>query len=393
MSLAALGMTWDLGAGTLRHGNIAIVFSVSCSCCTHPLIRIEGEPMSQPDAAKNTAGQQPDPVQHLMQFASGYVPSAVLWVIAELNIADLLKNGPRPVSELAKETRTNEDALYRSLRLLAMVGIFAETQPRHFILTPAADLLRTDVKGSMRDMVVWVGDPMHFRVASEWLHSVKTGQPTIEHMVGKPAFDYFAEEPIEFDRFHRAMTTMSAMAIHAVLEVYDFSPFSAIVDVAGGHGFVLCEILRRNPKASGVLFDLPQVKAGGDQRIEQCGLGSRCRTASGDFFKSVPEGGDLYVMKNIIHDWDDDKAIPILRNCRKALEGKKHGRVVLLELVVPEGNVPHMSKILDIEMLFFPGGRERTEKQYAELFAKAGLSLTRIVPTKSPYSVIEAAVV
>lgn len=350
------------------------------------------------EAAKSTQNpQQSDPVQHLMQFASGYVPSAVLWVIAELNVADLLKNGPRPVSELAKETRSNEDALYRSLRLLAMVGIFAETQPRHFTLTPAADLLRTDVQGSMRDMIVWIADPMHLRVASDWLHSVKTGQPTIEHMVGKPAFEHFAEEPVEFDRFHRAMTTMSAMAVYPVLEAYDFSPYSNIVDVAGGHGFVLCEILRKYPKASGVLFDMQEVKEGGDQRIEQCGLGSRCRTASGDFFKSVPEGGDLYLMKNIIHDWDDDKALTILRNCRKALEGngsgqKKHGKVVLLELVVPEGNVPHMSKILDIEMLFFPGGRERTEKQYAELFAKAGLRLTRIVPTKSPYSVIEAEV-
>ena len=347
------------------------------------------------EAAANTSNhQQPDPVQHLMQFASGYVLSSVLWVIAELNIADLLKNGPRPVSELATETRTNEDALYRSLRLLAMVGIFEETHPRHFTLTPAAELLRPDVAGSMRDMVMWVGDPMHLRVASEWLHSVKTGQPTIEHMVGKPAFDYFAEQPIEFDRFHRAMTNMSAMAIQAVLAVYDFSAFSTIVDVAGGHGFVLCEILRKNPKANGILFDLEAVKAGGDQRIAQNGLSSRCRTASGDFFKSIPEGGDLYLMKNIIHDWDDDKALPILRNCRKALEsgGKKNGKVVLLELVMPEGNAPHLAKILDIEMLFFPGGRERTEKQYAELFAKAGLRLTRIVPTKSPYSVIEAEV-
>ena len=347
------------------------------------------------EAAKSTQNQQPDPTQHLLQFASGYVPSAVLWAIAELNIADLLKNGPRPVSELARETRSNEDALYRSLRLLAMVGIFAETQPRDFTLTPAAELLRTDVKGSLRDMVVWIADPMHLRVASEWLHSVKTGQPTIEHTFGKPAFDYFAEVPVEFDRFHRAMTTMSAMAIYPVLEVYDFSAYSNIVDVAGGHGFVLCEILRKYPKAIGVLFDMQEVKEGGDQRINDCGLSSRCRTASGDFFKSVPEGGDLYLMKNIIHDWDDDKALIILRNCRKALEAgsaKKNGKVVLLELVVPEGNTPHMSKILDIEMLFFPGGRERTEKQYAELFAKTGLRLTRIVPTKSPYSVIEAEV-
>jgi hypothetical protein len=222
----------------------------------------------------NPHSQQPDPAQHLMQFAAGYVPSAVLWVIAELNIADLLKNGPRPVSELAQATRTNEDALYRSLRLLAMVGIFAETQPRHFTLSPSAELLCTDAKGSLRDSVIWIADPMHLRVASEWLHSVKTGEPTIEHMMGKPAFDYFAEEPIEFGRFHRAMTAMSAMAIYPVLEAYDFSPFSNIVDVAGGHGFVLCEILRKYPKANGVLFDVAEVKKGGDERIEQCKLGS-----------------------------------------------------------------------------------------------------------------------
>ncbi|HEY1800111.1 MAG TPA: methyltransferase [Terriglobales bacterium] len=338
------------------------------------------------------APQQPDPMQHLMQFASGYVVSSVLWVAAELNIADLLKDGPRPVSELATATQSNEDALYRALRLLAMVGIFAETQPRHFALTPPSELLRTDVKGSMRDMAIWIADPMHFRIAGELLHSVKTGETTIEHVTGKGSFEVFANDPVEFDRFHRAMTTMSAMAIYPVLEVYDFSAFSTIVDIAGGHGFVLCEILRKYPKLNGVLFDLADVTKGADQRIAQLGLNSRCRTASGDFFKSVPEGGDLYLMKNIIHDWDDDKAQAILRNCARALQGKPNGRVVLIELVVPPGGAPHFSKIVDIEMLYFTGGRERTEQEYAELFSKSGLRLTRVIPTKAPYSVIEAEV-
>jgi hypothetical protein len=244
----------------------------------------------------------------------------------------------------------------------------------------------------MRDMVVWIADPMHFRMSSEWLHTVKTGQPTVEHVTGKPAFEYFSGEPVEFDRFHRAMTTMSAMAIYLVLEVYDFSPYSTVVDVAGGHGFVLCEILRKYPTCQGLLFDMEDVTKGAAERIAKLGLQERCRTASGDFFQSVPEGGDLYLMKNIIHDWDDDKAQIILRNCVRALNGKSNGKVVLLELVVPPGNTPHMSKILDIEMLVFPGGRERTEQQYAELFAKCGLRLTRVIPTKSPYSVIEAEV-
>ncbi len=337
-----------------------------------------------------SAAAQPDPARQLFQFASGYVTASALWVAAELGIADLLKNGARPVAELAAQTRTDEGALYRTLRLLAMVGIFTETEPRHFKLTPAAELLRSDAPNSMRDAVVWIADPMHLQVASHLLHSVKTGQPTIEHMTGKPAFEHFADEPVEFERFHRAMTTMSAMAIHAALEVYDFSPFSTIVDVAGGHGYVICEILRKHPKVKGILFDLEDVVVGGEHRICKLELEGRCRTVGGDFFKSIPAGGDLYLMKNIIHDWAEDKALTILRNCRDALQGNPNGRIALLELVVPPGNVPHMSKILDIEMLYFPGGRERTEDEYAELFAKTGFRMTRVVPTKSPYSVIEA---
>jgi hypothetical protein len=171
--------------------------------------------------AQNAAAQSapaPDPAQHLFQFATGYVISSALWVAAELGIADLLKNGPQAVAALAAKTKTNEDALYRALRLLAMVGIFAETETRHFALTPAAELLRSDAANSLRDAVVWIADPLHFQVGGDLLHSVKTGQPTVEHLTGKPAFEYFASQPVEFERFHRAMTTMSAMAIHAVLD-------------------------------------------------------------------------------------------------------------------------------------------------------------------------------
>jgi hypothetical protein len=335
---------------------------------------------------------QPDAVQQVFQFATGYVLSSALWVAAELGIADLLKNGPRPLAELAAQAKTNEGALYRTLRLLAMVGIFAETEPQHFILTPAAELLRSDAPNSLRDAVVWLADPLHFQVAGHLLHSVKTGQPTVEHLTGKPAFDHFADDPVEFDRFHRAMTTMSAMAIHAVMEVYDFSPFSTIVDVAGGHGYVICEILRQHPNLKGILFDLDGVVGDGEHRIRQLALDGRCRTVAGDFFNSVPDGADLYLMKNIIHDWAEDRALTILQNCHAALRGKPKGKLVLIEFVIPPGNVPHMSKIIDIEMLYFPGGRERTEEEYGELFAKAGFRLTRVVPTKSPYSVIEAEV-
>lgn len=343
---------------------------------------------------RRSAAQAPDPSQHILQFAAGYVPSSALWVAAELKIADLIGSGVKPVAELAKKTNTNEDALFRTLRLLAMVGIFAETKPRHFALTPAAELLRSDHPQSMRDTVVWLADPFHFRIAAELLHSVRTAQPTVEHVTGKPAFEYFASDPVEFDRFHLAMTNLSAMAVNAALEAYDFSGSNTIVDVGGGHGFAICSILKKYPQMHGVLFDLKDIVPGADKRICDEGLEKRCRTEHGDFFKAVPEGGDIYFMKHILHDWTDEQATTILRNCRRAFDnqGKRSGKIVLLEFVVPPGNEPHPSKIIDIEMLFFPGGRERMEQEWRDLFAGAGFKLTRIVPTKSPFSVIEAEV-
>jgi hypothetical protein len=328
-------------------------------------------------------------------MTTSYIPCAALWVAAELKLADLIA-GSKPVAELAHNTNTNEDALFRILRLLAMVGIFTETEPRHFALTPPAELLRSDHPQSMRDTVVFLGDPLHFNIAAELLHSVRTGEPTVEHLTGKPAFEYFATNQVEFDRFHRAMTNLSAIAVGAALEAYDFSNFGTIVDVGGGHGFAICSILQKYPHMQGVLFDMKDIVPGADKRIRELGLEKRCRTAYGDFFQSVPEGADVYFMKHILHDWTDEQATTILRNCRRAFdaspERKRPGKVVLLEFVVPPGNQPHPSKVIDIEMLFFPGGRERMEQEWRELFAGAGFHLTRIVPTQSPFSVIEAEV-
>jgi hypothetical protein len=199
----------------------------------------------------------------------------------------------------------------------------------------------------MRDFVIWIADPFHFNIAAELMHSVKTGEPTIEHFTGQKAFDYFPTNPVEFDRFHRAMTGMSAMAIAPILEIYDFSPFQTVVDVAGGHGFVICEILRRHPHLKGVLFDLEDVVGGAEHRICQLALDGRCRTVAGDFFHSVPEGGDLYVMKSIIHDWDDERALKILANCHRAMAGKPNAKLMLIEFVVPEGNAPHPARVKD----------------------------------------------
>jgi hypothetical protein len=342
------------------------------------------------DKRSTSPGPSIDPFQDLMKAASGYVVSSALWVAAELKIADLLTDGPQSISVLSRTSGANEDALYRLLRLLAMVGIFEEPEPGVFTLTPSGELLCSDRKDSQRNAVIWICDPFHLNVFADLMHSIRTGKPAIEKVTGKSIFDFFTSNPVENSRFNAAMTTISSGLMPAVLEAYDFSSFHTIVDIAGGHGYVICEILRRYPKLNGILFDLEHVVSGGEHRICKLALENRCRTAAGNFFESVPEGGDAYMMKYIIHDWDDEKAFTILRNCRNALKNKPGGKLILLEAVMPSGGEPHYSKILDLEMLVFPGGRERTEDEFRDLLSRAGFRLNRIVPTRSSLSVIEA---
>lgn len=341
---------------------------------------------AKPNASEST----PDPVQPLFQAAGGYIFSACLWVVNELKIADALANGPKSVAELAHGAGVKAEALARALRPLAMIGIFTETAPGVFALTSPAELLRTGIPESQHASIRWMCDPFHFQVNAELLHSVRTGQPAVEKLTGKSAFDTFAENAVENERFNAAMTNMSKTQVPAILEAYDFSEFHTIVDVAGGHGYLLCELLQKYPQAHGILFDLDRVLAGAQDRVAT--LESRCRVVAGDFFKEVPQGGDLYVMKMIIHDWDDAKAGAILKNCRKALAQKPNGKLLLFEMVLPQGDEPHMAKLLDVEMLLFPGGHERTPEQYRQLFAKSGLRLTRIIPTRSSMSIVEAQV-
>jgi hypothetical protein len=342
-------------------------------------------------SATSTAHQnRPDPVQQLFQAAGGYIFSSCLWVVNELKIADALATGPKSAAQLAQGVGVKAEPLARVLRPLAMMEIFTETAPGVFALTPAADLLRSGVPESQQDSIRWICDPFHFQVNAELLHSLRTGQPAVEKVTGKSAFDTFAENSVENERFNAAMTCMSKGQVPVILDAYDFSPYHTIVDVGGGHGYLLSEILQKYPQAEGILFDLDRVLAGAQDRIS--GFKSRCRTVAGDFFQGVPEGGDLYVMKMIIHDWDDEKAGTILNNCRKALGQKASGKLLLFEMVLPSANEPHMAKLLDVEMLLFPGGHERTPEQYRQLFSRSGLQLTRIIPTKSPMSIVEAQV-
>jgi hypothetical protein len=232
-------------------------------------------------------------------------------------------------------------------------------------------------------------DPFHFRVYAETLHSVTTGQPAAEKVTGMPVFEYFAREPRLSAVFNNAMTSWSVPTVAAALQAYDFGGIDVLVDVAGGHGHVLTAVLRQYPAMRGVLFDLGHVIAGAAPLIEAAGVRGRVETVAGDFFTAVPHG-DAYIMKNIIHDWDDDRALPILTNIWNAFEGRRDGRIILLEAVIPPGNQPDFGKLIDLEMLLMPGGRERTAEEFASLFERAGFELARIVPTESPLSVIEA---
>jgi O-methyltransferase domain len=343
----------------------------------------------QGSANEGTQPQGPQPAEQLFQMAFGFLTTAALGCVAELEIADKLKNGPKSVALLAAESGVKEEPLYRVLRALATAGVFEEQRPKTFALTPAADLLRRDAKGSMRNMMLFLATRIHFELSPEMMHSLKTGETVVEKVHNVSVFEYFEKDKITGEIFNNAMTDFSAVVIPAALEAYDFSYLNGktLIDIAGGHGKVLTEILVAYPEIRGKLFDLEHVVNGAKPRIESLGLTARCGVCSGDFFKEVPQA-DAYIMKHIIHDWDDAKATTILKNIHRA--SPADARVILLEGVIAPGNAPSLGKWLDLEMLLMPGGKERTEEEYGELFAGAGFRVTKFVPTKSPMFVIEA---
>jgi hypothetical protein len=344
-------------------------------------------------ASTNTTETTPQDkaAQQLFQLAMGYMGSAALQTAVRLRIADQLASGPRSVGDIARAVGANEDALNRILRALTVFGVFEEVDDRRFALTPAAEMLCSDKPG-FYPMALWITSPFHFRAYAELIHSARTGQPAVEQVVGMPAFEYLAKDRELSEIFNNAMTSFSAMVVPAALEAYDFSGIDTLVDVAGGHGMLLASILQKFPKTRGILADVDHVIAGAAPRLQALGVAERVETRVVDFFKAVPEGGDVYIMKHIIHDWDDDRASIILGNIRKALNRRPNGKVLLLEAVVAPRNEPDLAKMLDLEMMVMPGGRERTAAEFETLFTRSGFRMTRIVPTKSPLSVIEAVV-
>jgi hypothetical protein len=315
--------------------------------------------------------------------------SQALYVAAKLGIADLLQEGPQSCARLAEATQTHAGALYRVLRALASVNVFAEDEAGHFSLTPLADLLRTDALGSLRAFAIMLGTPEHWRAWEGVLHSVRTGQPAFDQVFGIPLFQYFPTHPEAAQIFDDAMTSRSGQENTAIVATYDFAAAHTVVDVGGGQGTLLASILDVHPNARGVLFDLPHVIAPARTRLERAGQTARWEFVAGDFFAAVPAGGDLYLLKKVIHDWDDERAQRILTNCRTAMSST--GRLLLIEPVIPPGNAPSFNKLLDLLMLVWNGGgRERTEREHQGLLASAGLHLSRIIPTRAGLSIIEA---
>jgi hypothetical protein len=346
---------------------------------------------SSPQTAPETL--PPDAV--IMQLLFSKMVFFSLAAIAKLGIADHLSETPRNVEDIARETATHAPSLYRVLRLMVSFGVFTEGPGHHFALNPAGELLQSKHPRSMRDMAVMFSDPWQIQSYARIDECLRTGTDGVTLAFGKHLFDLFHDEPNQAANFHRAMTSFSGSSATAILEIADFSRFRRIADCGGGHGLLLSRILGKFTGLHGVLFDLPEVVAGAPAAGHLHAMESRVSIESGSFFDRVPEDCDAYIMKHILHDWDDDSSRRILSLMREQLvkTSRDTGRVFLCEMVVPDAPGPAPAKLLDIEMLVCTrGGKERTVTEFGKLFESAGLKLVGITPTKSPVCLIEAAV-
>ncbi|ORV50798.1 hydroxyneurosporene methyltransferase [Mycolicibacter engbaekii] len=314
--------------------------------------------------------------------------SQALSAAVRLGIPDALSAGPLTADEVAARAGTNPAATYRLMRALASHSVFKLRRDGRFALTRVGRALVSDNPAGVAPMMAFVGHPRHREHWSQLEHSVRTGETAVDELRGMPIFEYLDTDPELAQVFNDAMTGASAIAIESAVPAYDFSSSKLIVDVGGGHGALLAAVLRRAPDARGVLFDLPQVVAGAGAAMSAAGVASRCDVQGGSFFESVPVGGDTYLLKTVIHDWDDDRSRAILRNVRSAIA--PGGKLLLFEMVLPEGAPAHLGLLLDLEMLVTAGGQERTRREYGELLAATGFELRRVVPTTSPLAIVEA---
>lgn len=337
-------------------------------------------------AVSEDAGVSPSvALRHLI---TGYWVSQAVSVVAELGIADLLADGAKTSEELAGQTDTHAPSLFRLLRAVASVGVLHQLDDGRFGLTPMAECLRSDVPGSLRAYAAFFGGERQWRAWRNLAHSVATGETGYDHAFGLGLYDHLGQDPDAAEAFHRAMGGSMAHTRSAVVEAYDFSHMKRVVDVGGGNGSLLVAILEANPHLDGVVLDRPAVAELARRNLDSHGLAGRAEAVGGDLLDSVPVGADAYVMSRVVHVLDDDTSVAGLRSCAEAMA--PGGRMLVVERVVPPGNDPSFAKLGDLNMLALTGGRERTEDEFAALFSAAGLRLTRVIPTRSEMSVIEA---
>jgi hypothetical protein len=330
----------------------------------------------------------------MRDLIAGYWVSRLIYVAAKLGLADLLKNRPRTADDLAAATGVKPWALYRVLRTLASYGVFEEIKGKRFRLTPLGNTLRTDVPASMHGFALMLVEKHVWNAWEQLLHAVQTGELPFNKIYGLPFYQYLEQHPDDLKVFGESMTSLSGTENPAIARAFKsasgMSGIRTLVDVAGGLGSLMAMILKANPKIKGVLFDLPPVieRASGDRHVTAKGVAERCRLEPGNFFESVPAGGDAYILKYILHNWDDESSVRILANCRAAMNDR--GRVLVADPVISPGNRREWGKLLDIQMMVVVSGRERTREEFAALFKRAGLRLTRIIPTTCSLSLIEA---
>jgi hypothetical protein len=330
--------------------------------------------------------QAPPAHMSIMQLLNGAHVAGAVSCLAELGIPDLLEAGPKSAEELAGQTGTNPQALYRLMRATACVGVLAEGPEGTFSETPTSAVLRSNANPSLRALAIMGGREWHGRGWSRLAYCVRTGKQALDEVYGAHIFEYLKQNPEEARIFHDTMTALSMIDGPAVAAAYSFDGIHSVVDVGGGHGLLLATILAGNPHLKGTLYEVPHV-------VEGCRNGpltpvmERCTLASGDMFSSVPAGADAYIMKHIIHDWPDELCVKILTACREGVN--PGGKLLVVDNVIQPGNDFSPGKFLDLQMLIFPGGRERTEKQFDELFTAAGWKLSRVIPTAAADSIVE----
>lgn len=324
----------------------------------------------------------------LARLLSGYAVSQLIYVVAKLGIPDLLKRGPLTIDELAAAAKTDPNALLRVMRGVAAVGLFEESSGKQFALTVLGQYLRTDVPDSLAPMALFSQDS--YQAWGHLLHAVETGEPAFTHVFGVPRYQYLEQHPEAAVRFNAAMSVLSSPLRRAVVAAYDFSRFETAVDVGGGQGGLLLDILQANSTLRGILFDTAAVVQTVNQNCAAAGIGERCKAVAGDFFKSVPSG-DVYLLSHVIHNWDDEASSRILENCRAAMDPRS--TLLIIEMIMPNECGPSPANyplvMTDLQMFVMTGGRERTETEFRALLEPAGFELQRIIPTQALESIIE----